>query len=228
MRRFVVVLMLWPTIALAGDQPPVARPPVSQPPAAESRPSSTPRLNPPSGPVLSEIDIEGLPAACRELGTLSESRSPNRAISARIALATCLVDEKTKGLVLCDCEQSVLEVNEILDPSVALLEEVFVNGDPALKILARHAEGQLLASFATRLLNAVPPPVNATSEALALRETRLAMVQPLVEPWLRRSQAAFAEIDRIARANPALEKNAAVVAAVRDGRSRLSQGVARR
>lgn len=219
--------MLWPAIALAGDAPPPARPPSTQPPVASS-PGTTPPLDPPSGPVLSEVDVDGLPPACREVGTAAGSSSPNRALSARIALATCLADENVKDLELCDCEQSVREVNEILDPSLALLDEVFDHGSPAMQILARHAEGQLLASFATRLLNTVPPPTGTTTEALALRDTRLAMVQPLVAPWLRRSQAAFADIDRIARAHPTLERNAAVAAAVRDSQARLSHGVARR
>ena len=223
----LVLALLWSATALADEPPPAPQPPSASPSGGALRPSTALPLKPPSGPVLSEIDQDALPPACRELGTLAESTSANRALSARIALANCLVDDKAKALVLCDCEQSVLEVNDILEPSLALLDEVVENGNPALQILARHAEGQLLASFSTRLLDAVPPPVNTTTDALALRETRLAMMKPLLEPWLRRSQAAFAAIDQIARAHPALDKNRAVAAAVRDSQARLAQ-VARR
>jgi hypothetical protein len=128
--------------------------------------------------------------------------------------------------VLCDCEQSILDVNVAIDPSLALLDEVFVLGDPATKILARHTQGEILSGFAQRMLATVPPPANSTPEAMQLRDTRLDMLQPLIQPWLARAQAAFTELDKIAKANPQLAKNPAVLAAVRASRAKLSQGAA--
>jgi hypothetical protein len=125
--------------------------------------------------------------------------------------------------VLCDCEQSINDVNAAIDPSLAILDEVFLLGDPVTKILARHTQGEILSGFAQRMLATVPPAANSTPEAMALRDTRVAMLQPLVQPWLARAQAAFAELDKIARTNPQLAKNPAVLAAVRASRAKLAQ-----
>ena len=46
-----------------------------------------------------------------------------------------------------------------IDPSLALLDEVFLIGDPAMKVLARHTQGEILSSFAQRILATVPPAV---------------------------------------------------------------------
>jgi hypothetical protein len=51
------------------------------------------------------------------------------------------------------------------------------------------------------------------------------MLAPLVNPWFVRAQSAYAELDRIARANPQLAKNKAVLLAVRNARAKLAQGL---
>lgn len=216
MRSPVALLMLWSATAIAD---PAATPPVPPPPPAV-----------PAAPAPSEAPgaVEDVPEACRDFAKLATSQSKNAALSAQISLATCLVDQRSKSLVLCDCEQSVLDVNAVLEPSLLMLDQVYVAGDPATKILARHAQGEMLSSFAARMLATVPPPATNTEAATALRDTRLAMVQPLVQPWQARAQAVFSDLDKIARANPQLAKNAAVVAAVRSGRAKLSSGVAKR
>ena len=173
---------------------------------------------------LTKLVPEELPEACRDLAKVAESPSKNQALSARISLASCLADQRTKPLVLCDCEQSVNEVNEAIAPSLTLLDEVFANGDAVTQILARHTQGELLAGFAQRLLATVPPATSASPEAVALRQTRLDLVMAMIQPWQARAQAAFAELDRIARANPQLAKNPAVLAAVRATRAKLASG----
>jgi hypothetical protein len=179
----------------------------------------------PSAPTsLSTIVVEELPAACRDLGTLASSLRPAQALSARISLSSCLIDQKLRDLVLCDCEQSINEINAAAAPSFALLEEVFALGDPANKILARQAQGDMLQSFATRVLATVPAPIDSSPSAIALRETRLGLVTPLVNPWFVRARSAYAELDKIARANPQLAKNPAVLMAVRSSRAKLAQG----
>jgi hypothetical protein len=172
-------------------------------------------------PTLTKVNADELPDACRELGKLADSTSKAQALSARISLASCLVDHNTKALVLCDCEQSIIDVNTAIDPSLALLDEVFLLGDPTTKILARHTQGEILSSFAQRVLATIPPATTGTE--VDLRETRIAMVQPLIQPWLARAQSAFTELDKIARSNPKLAKNPAVLAAVRASRAKLSQ-----
>ena len=132
--------------------------------------------------------------------------------------------------MLCDCEQSVIEIEAAAGPSLALLDEVVSLGDATQQILALQARGDLLQSLATRILATVPAPVDSSPAAITLRETRLGLITPLVTPWLERSQSAYTELDRIARANPKLAKNPAVLAAVRSSRAKLAQspGVAKR
>ena len=65
---------------------------------------------------------------------------------------------------------------------------------------------------------------------LALRDTRLSLITPLVVPWQQQARSAYQQLDTIARANPQLAKNAAVLAAVRASRAKLAAdaGVAKR
>lgn len=178
----------------------------------------------PARPTPTNIVVEDVPEACRDLGKLANSASLAQALSARISLASCLVDTKVRELALCDCEQSVIELDAAAAPSIALLDEVFALGDPATKILARQALGDMLQSFATRLVATVPMPVDGSESAQALREMRLHLLMPLVSPWFVRSQSAYMELDRIARENPKLAKNPAVLMAVRASREKLAQG----
>ena len=227
MRSPLLVAVLWSATAFAGPEsqtpapapaPPAPAPTAPTPTAQAPTPTPTPT---PVAPTLTKLNPDDVPEACRDLAKLGDSASKAQALSARISLASCLVDHKTKPIVLCDCEQSIIDVNAAIDPSLALLDEVFLLGDPVTKILARHTQGEILSSFAQRVLATVPPAV--TSNDVELRETRLAMVQPLIQPWLARAQAAFTELDKIARTNPQLAKNPAVLAAVRSSRAKLSQ-----
>ena len=163
-----------------------------------------------------------LPEACRPLAKLAESTAKSQALSAKISLASCLADARLKPLVLCDCEQSVREIEEALTPSLELLDGVFAAGDPATQILARHTQGELLSNVATRMLATIPPPTNTSESAVALRDTRLDMLLPLIQPWQMRARSAYNDLDKIARANPQLAKNAAVLAAVRSSRAKLT------
>jgi hypothetical protein len=178
---------------------------------------------------LTILPVDAIPTACKSLAKEADGPALNRALSARISLANCLADAKLKPIALCDCEQSVHEVEAATDLPVLLLDEVHALGDASMKILARQAKGDLLAGFVQRMVATVPPPVNASPEAAQLRQTRLDLLQPLLDPWQAQAQACFKEVDTIARANPQLAKNPAVTAAVRSSRAKLSAlGVARR
>jgi hypothetical protein len=159
---------------------------------------------------------------------LADSPRPVQALSARITLAGCLVDQRTKPLVLCDCEQSVQDLASAASQSLALLDDVIAIGDPATKILALQARGDLLQGFATRILATVPAPTDGSEAAMNLHDTRLSLITPLVQPWQQQAHDAYTEVDRLARANPPLAKNVAVVAAVRSARARLAQQTATR
>jgi hypothetical protein len=191
-------------------------------PTPAPTPSPTPTAVPVRGNGLSLVVIDELPTKCRDLGKLADSPSQNQALSARISLASCIVEQKLKDIVLCDCEQSVREIETASELSFKLLDEVSQVGDPATKILALQAQGDMLSSLATRVLSTVPPAADASESAVALHDMRLALITPHVSPWQQRARSAYQELDRIARANPQLAKNQAVVAAVRTSRAKLS------
>ena len=175
----------------------------------------------PAGPALTKLDPESIPEQCKSLAKEADATSINRALSARISLSSCLVDHKLKPLVLCDCEQSVQDINAATSLPLTLLDEVYTAGDPSMKILARQAKGDMMLGIVQRMQNTVPPPVNATPEAQQLRVTRVDMLTPMLVPWQDAARAAFKEVEIIAKANPQLAKNPAVLAAVRAARSKL-------
>ena len=182
---------------------------------------AAPVVQQPAGPALTKLDPESIPEQCKPLAKEADAPSINRALSARISLASCLVDHKLKPLVLCDCQQSVADIDAATSLPFALLEEVYAAGDPAMKILARQAKGDMILGFVQRMQNTVPPAVNATPEAQELRQTRLDMLTPMLTPWQDAARAAFKEVDIIAKANPQLAKNQAVLAAVRAARAKM-------
>lgn len=198
--------------------------------------SSTTVLAQPAAPVaprgngLSAIAVADVPDQCRDLAKLADSRSPNQALSARISLASCLIEARMKPLVLCDCEQSVRDLDAAAIQSMPLLDEVAQVGDPAMKILALQAKGDLVSGFATRILATVPAAIDNTEAALTLHDTRLSLITPLVAPWQQQARGAYQQIDELARTNPQLAKNPAVLSAVRASRAKLASdaGVAKR
>ena len=60
--------------------------------------------------------------ACRDLGKAASSQSPAQALSARISLANCLADQKMRDVALCDCEQSIKDIEAASEQSFALLD----------------------------------------------------------------------------------------------------------
>lgn len=219
MRSLLLGVLLSSTTALAEPSAAPAQPsPAARAPAAPP-PSASPI---PRGNGLTFVAVADLPENCRHLGKLADSSSQNQALSARISLASCLVEVRVKPIILCDCEQSVRDLDAASVQSFALLDEVIQVGDAPTKILALQVAGDLLASFATRILATVPQPIDANESSIALRDTRLSLIQPLVVPWQQRARTAYQQLDTIARANPQLAKNPAVVAAVRSSRTKLA------
>lgn len=219
--RSAVLVVLLSGVAWAqapGDTAPVRTVSAQSPPAPEAAPVAAP----PAGPTLTKLDPESIPEQCKALAKEAEATSINRALSARISLSSCLVEHKLKPLVLCDCEQSVQDINAAVELPLSLLEEVYTAGDPAMKILSRQAKGDLMLGLVQRMQTTVPPPVNATPEAQQLRQTRIDLLTPMLTPWQDAAKAAFKEVDIIAKANPQLAKNQAVLAAVRAARAKMA------
>jgi hypothetical protein len=170
-----------------------------------------------------EIDVENAPPACRDAGKLAQSRDRGVVLSAKISFAICTANAALAPLQLVDAEASVNEVDRVTSNSLALLSDVANAGDPKWAIVALHAEGDLLATMAKRMMDTVP-----ANQPAELRDMRTQMLQPHLQPWVERARKAFAEVDRLAKANPRLAKNQVVANAVTDSRKRLGTGVATR
>jgi hypothetical protein len=170
-----------------------------------------------------EIDVENAPPACRDAGKLAQSRDRGVVLSAKISFAICTANAALAPLQLVDAEASVQEVDRVTSNSLALLSDVANAGDPKWAIVALHAEGDLLATMAKRMMDTVP-----ANQPAELRDMRTQMLQPHLQPWVERARKAFAEVDRLAKANPRLAKNQVVATAVTDSRKRLGTGVATR
>ncbi|NVB85387.1 MAG: hypothetical protein HOV81_43890 [Kofleriaceae bacterium] len=216
-----------PTTTAPDVTPPATTAPDVTPPATTA-PGVTPPT--PSAPTLTKLDPEAIPESCASLAKAADATSINRALSARISLAGCLADAGLKTLVLCDCAQSVQEIDTVTELSRVLFDEAISLGDATTQILARRAKGDLLSNLATRMVATVPPPRDASPEAIALHDSRVDILSALLQPWQLAARVEYEELDKTARANPQLAKNPAVAAAVRASRDRLAatQGVAKR
>lgn len=219
--RYVLAMMLVSTSALAappGATPPTVRPPATTPPAPPAKPI---------GPQLTAIDPDSVPPKCLDLALRAGSPEPVLAQSSRLTLATCVANERTRPIAVCDCQQSVEDLSEAVAPAIKILDDLASSGEPAYRILALKAEADEYQILAQRLLATLTPPgPNATPDERDLHDTRETMLRPMIEPWLTRAQNAYVEIDRQAKAHPELDKNGEVRTAVADSRRRMTTAVA--
>ncbi len=200
----------------------LAAPPGATPPALMP-PSATPPSQPPA-PTLPPVNVGEVPASCRELAQRANAASASLARAARVSLAICIAHEQTRAIPVCDCEESVHQLDDAIAPAVTLLGEVAGSDDVAWQVVAIHAEGELYSELASRVLAAVPQvPPGSPDDAAALRELRVQLVQPLIQRWLDRARDRFAEVGRIAARHGELAQNATADAAVRDSQRRLAR-----
>jgi len=139
----------------------------------------------------------------------------------RVSHAIAMAHEQTRTIAVCDCEESVHQLDDAIAPAIALLDEVIGGDDPAGQVVALHGEGELYTELADRVLAAVPAvPPGSSEDATALHALRVQLVQPLIQPWLDRAREKFAEVGRIATLHPQLAKNATADPAIRDSQRR--------
>jgi hypothetical protein len=220
MRKLVMfALLLFASTAYA-DRAPADAPATAQQPAPPTNSATQ---------SLPAIDLDQVPLPCQGIAKLAGSPSPDVALSARVSLASCMVDIRLRQLSLIDCEKSVLDVQAAAAPSLQILDDVIAANEPAWKMIALHAKGDLLSNLSIRMLTTVPQPAAGASEdAWALHGMRVQMLIGLVQPWVDQSRDTFKEVDRLSKLSPELAKNQAVRSAVLDSRSRLAAGVATR
>lgn len=217
--RSVLAMLLVSATALAappGLTPPVVRGPTAAPPPA-----------PPPGPQLTAIDRASLPDKCVDLASRADSPEPALAQTSRLSLALCIAHERTRPIALCDCKQSIDELDEAIAPAIEILDEVASRGEPLYRILALEAKADQYQVLVNKLVATLPPPrSDANVDERELYDIRQTSLQSLLQPWLSLSHGAYVAIDHLATLHPELAKNREVQSAVRDSRKHLATAVA--
>ncbi len=214
---------------LLGAASALAQPPGLTPPVRRAAPAPPPKPVPPPPPALTPVDPATVPEACHDLALRAGSSNFQLAEASRVSLALCLADDKTKQVAVCDCDQSVHDLDDAVGPSFAILDELANLGEPAWQIAALHAKGELLEQLAQKVVQAVPAaPAGASEDEQNLHDVRVQLVQPLVQPWLERARDNFTEVDHLAQQHPELAKNPSADTAIRDSRRRLAPAAATR
>jgi hypothetical protein len=199
----------------------------AQPPTAQSPGARPPSAQPPVQ--LAPIDLTQIPAECKPQA--KQVLAPNLAValSARIALASCMVDRAIAPLSLCDCGDSIAAIDTAAKPAIAILDDVIANADPSIQVIAEHTEGQLYTGFVTRMLATVPAVAPGASEAeTTLRDMRKQTLDAQLAAWREAALASYQHVVELAKAHPELATLPATATAVRDSRQRLAADVALR
>lgn len=216
---------IWLSLALSGLAAPAAL-------AAPSAPAPAPRAPYPIvqvGPKLMAIDPATVPQACGTLVRAARSPSAPAALAARVSLASCMAERAVAPLELCDCGQSVVDIDQAVAPAIAVLDDAIAVGDPALQAIAQHAKGELYAGFAMRLIATLPAQSpSATPEALSLYDARKQALEAQLAPWRDTARAAFTQVVELARLHPEIARNPTAATAIRDSQQRVAADVAMR
>ncbi|MGE0404347.1 MAG: hypothetical protein AB7T06_46995 [Kofleriaceae bacterium] len=180
----------------------------------------------PSAPDGTADPLANLPKKCEPFVKRMATPNATIAMSARISLATCMADVRLAPLELLDTQESMLEVEAAIAPSFGLLDDVIARGDQQHQLLAHHAKMIVVQQAATRMLASVPPAAQPTVEAAQLRDSRRALVEQMIQPWRQQIADEARAANAIAKANPALAKNASVAIALRDTKKAAPDAIA--
>lgn len=226
MRTHATLIVLTLAAPLARAQPPGATP--SRPPAPATAPTSAGARASTSPPAearsrLPAIDLAQVPLRCRATAVRANGSNLRLVMPARISLASCVFHEKVAVLALLDTQESVIALDQAAGPSLAYLDEVIARGEPAFQAIAHHAKGQLYTSMATRMRNTVPPSTDPRPEAVALRDSRLAIVDAMIAPWRDQALDAHRAVVAVVGATPALAHDRSVQPLVRESRALLAE-----
>jgi hypothetical protein len=221
MRWFVFATsMLIAPLALAAPAP-RAR-------ATAPAPAPVPAPVPPPPVVqLAPIDLSAIPELCKPLAKQALDPRPGlrlaTALSARIALATCMAERAVAPLELCDCGQSIVAIDAAAAPAIALLDDVIDKADPAQQVIAEHAQGKLYTGFAARVAATLPRVGADASEAeRALAIMRTQALDAQLAPWREAALASFQHVMDAAKVHPEIAGNPQVASAVRDSERQLA------
>ena len=219
MRSSIPLLSLLVATGVAvADATPAQRVPATPPAKAAPK---TPATN------LAPIVVADLPQQCHSIAKQAAgAASLQTLLSARISLAACLADVGLAPLKLCDCEESILAIDDATKRSVELLDEVITaTRAPAMKITAHRAKAELYTNVMVRMASTIPPP-GTTEASIALHEARRTILEGMLGRWRTAAAASYEQILAIAKANPKLERDPAIATAVRMAKDRLRMQVA--
>jgi hypothetical protein len=146
---------------------------------------------------LPHLQLAGVPPSCHALAQIPETANPTPALAARMSVASCAAEVRLEALVLTHDDASIKALAEAIRPSLAMLADVARRGDATWQLKAAYARADLFQSLVVRMRNAMPGDTS---------------IEPQLQPWLTRADAAYAEVTRIAAAHPGIEATDAVVA----------------
>jgi hypothetical protein len=220
-------LLALPAVAAPSDEPPIRTvSAASAPPIRTVSAASVPAPAPAPSAILPTLELKDIPDRCKDLAKRASVPSLVQALSARISLASCLADAKLATLELLDCSESVLAVDAAVAPSLELLDQVIAAGDASMQVLAQHAKAELFTNMAIRMQSTVPAAAGSTAEAYALRDSRIAIVETLIDPWRDQARDAHQAVVDLAKAHHELQRNPVVQTVVRESKARLAEAAA--
>lgn len=223
MRTVAAVASFLAASAAFADPAPGAQKPLAVPSTAAARPAP-----PAPPPPLAPLDMATVPEACKPLAQQALARTLTAA-PARISLAGCIADKALAPLELCDCGDSIRAADAAVAPAIAILDSVIDAGEPTNRVIAEHAEGKLYLGLVTRLRATLPRPgAGAADTEVALHDARKQTLEVQLAPWHEAAMAAFQHVVDAAKSNPALARNAAAAAAIRESQQQLAAEVASR
>jgi hypothetical protein len=180
-------------------------------------------------PAFPGIDAHAVPAKCQAFVASAQASAPQVAVPARLSLASCVAEQAVAPIALCDCGQSILDIEQAIAPAVAILDGVIAAGSSVSQALAAHAKGELYAGFVMRMTATVPKlGPNATPEEISLHDMRAEALAAQLAPWRDTARAAFTQVIEIAKTRPEVANNPSAAIALRDSQQRLAADVATR
>jgi hypothetical protein len=191
--------------------------PVEPAPGVRTVSAATPAVG------LAPIVLDDATQRCKPLAKRASVPSLAQQLSARIALAGCIADARMEPLSLIDGQESVLAIEEAVQPALAMLDGVIDAGDASMKVMALRAKADIYGVMCTRMMTTVPAPANTTPEAASLRETRRQIVDGMILPWHDRTRETHQAIVDLGKKHPELVRNPVVQTAIRESERQLAQ-----